>query len=204
MATDGEPSPQNGPRPYRSHKLRACDHCRRRKQRCFVESIGQPCHLCRVQDIRCSYTEGRKEALASSRPSPENVAKETSPRLSKRPRSSLPSGREDVQVGNRGKGVSRDEIKVLDIAQQSTHIVGPVISKDAHVLEQYMSPASPEGPRTNDNPYNVYSADPQMPVLYTKVEKQRIGFLRAREPGIGQRETMEQILAPNARRLVDL
>ena len=53
------PSPgfNAGARPYRSHKVRACDLCRKRKSRCTVDIPGQSCLLCRVQGADCHYQE---------------------------------------------------------------------------------------------------------------------------------------------------
>ena len=46
-----------GSRPYRSHKVRACDLCRKRKSRCTVDLPGQSCLLCRIQGAECHYRE---------------------------------------------------------------------------------------------------------------------------------------------------
>lgn len=65
-----------------------------------------------------------------------------------------------------------------------------------------MTPATSEEHRANRNPYNVYSADPIRPVLYTKVDKRRAGLMMSEKPGLKQRIIMEQILADNAKILL--
>jgi len=66
-----------------------------------------------------------------------------------------------------------------------------------------MSPAYPEARLPTRNPFNVYSADPEMPVLYTRVERRRLGLVTSQEPGMKQKHIMDQILAKNRRILID-
>lgn len=40
-------------RPYRSHKIPACDFCHRRKTRCVRLRIDEPCILCRSYQMQC-------------------------------------------------------------------------------------------------------------------------------------------------------
>ncbi|KAL1952440.1 hypothetical protein VTO42DRAFT_5476 [Malbranchea cinnamomea] len=54
-----------GSRPYRSHKVRACDLCRKRKSRCTVDLPGQSCLLCRIQGADCHYREDLAAPKAS-------------------------------------------------------------------------------------------------------------------------------------------
>jgi len=196
-------------RPYRSHKIRACDYCRRRKQRCMVEAMGKSCRLCEQQGISCRYTRGigSPSSLASNKPSSlPRVA--PSLRWPKAPssrgiESCLTPTRNTPSSRNDRTEKSEDKEIATITSLQSTHIVGPVVSEDAHVLEQYMSPASPEGRRPTRNPFNVYSADPNMPVLYTKVERRRLGLTTSQQPGMKQKHIMDQILAANRRILID-
>lgn len=43
-------------RPYRSHKIPACDLCRSRKIRCSLDIAGQSCRFCREKDVKCTYS----------------------------------------------------------------------------------------------------------------------------------------------------
>lgn len=70
-ATGAPRNISTGSRPYRSHKVRACDLCRKRKSRCTVDLPGQSCLLCRIQGAECHY----REDLASPRGSTLGVAR---------------------------------------------------------------------------------------------------------------------------------
>lgn len=45
-------------RPYRSHKVPACERCRVRKLRCTVDIKDKPCLLCRLHSAECSRRPG--------------------------------------------------------------------------------------------------------------------------------------------------
>lgn len=197
-------------RPYRSHRIRACDYCRRRKQRCIVETIGQTCRLCKHQAIECSYTSSN--ALNFERRKHRRIAT-PSPRKARN--GPLPHQTEHFQSQQSTRPAARikpsPELNqdiaptTLENVLKLCHIVGPVVSKDAHTLDQYMAPRSPEDRRTTGNPYNVYSADPHLPVLYTKVDRRRRpGKAISKSPGVKQKNTMDQILAKNANLLIEL
>ena len=180
-------------RPYRSHKIRACDYCRRRKQRCSVQVMGQPCDLCKGQNIICSYQY--------------NTANESRKSIRKRPYDTTARDADTFRASSsnprslnlRAEEVSRKE------TDTSPHVVGPIASKDAQILEKFMSPGLvQDGQPTTENPYNVYSADPKMPVLYTQVERNNLGLIKPIEPGKKQKEIMEQILGRCARPLLDV
>ena len=81
---------------------------------------------------------------------------------------------------------------------QTTHIIGPVMARDAQVLEKYMSPNYASAvSHVRPNPYSVYSDDPINPVVYMKVPRQR-GLLPLGNgtPGFKQCENMQKILEP--------
>lgn len=200
-------------RPYRSHKLRACDYCRKRKARCSVEALGQACLLCRANGRECEYSDTRSTPAARATPRPSILGPNPqSPRARQSLKRSHALLEENItdpplypqQVARthvlRGDGANDDS----ETNSQSAHIVGPAITSDAHVLEQYMSPNSPAGTQPTQNPYSVYSADPHKPVLYRKVPRRRAGLEIAKEPGVKQQAILEQILAPNAERLLHL
>ncbi|KAE8547654.1 hypothetical protein EYB25_009447 [Talaromyces marneffei] len=81
---------------------------------------------------------------------------------------------------------------------QSTHIVGPAMARDAQVLERYMSPTyNTAAPSARQNPYSVYSHDPQNPVVYMKVPRHRnIAPSGNGTAGFRQFEVMEKIVQP--------
>lgn len=89
---------------------------------------------------------------------------------------------------------------------QATHIVGPVMARDAQVLEQYMSPVyASTVSHVRPNPYSVYSDDPINPVVYMRVPRQRgLPPLGNGTPGFKQCENMQKILDPLGNTLFSL
>ena len=202
-------------RPYRSHKIRACDACRKRKVRCDVTSIGEDCQLCREQGKTCQYSVDEKpprlRRLPLSDPSASERQRNNTPVLKRRhtliddpEKVEVPEPRAQNWEGSHVRTDDRanDAPNRSDKGRQSLHIVGPAVSSDAHVLEQYMSPGWPEG-RTNDNPYSVYFSDPSKP-LYKKVPRGRVGLSINDNAGVNQREIFEQIFYPKAAQIRQL
>ncbi|CAG8336371.1 unnamed protein product [Penicillium salamii] len=227
------PSPgfNAGARPYRSHKVRACDLCRKRKSRCTVDIPGQSCLLCRVQGADCHYQE-EANADASVMSAPEQKSWSGPPPLSgmtaveavpgqKRKRSPdefahsgqnipprqpingpSPHGT-NSSSGRRGSDSRRKDGD--DPQNESVLIVGPMVAEDAQVIEKHMPPEQrslSEEPKSH--PYNIYSSDPRKPVLYTTISRRRKGMRRGTPPGENQKEVLEQILGPFKHDLVRL
>ncbi|KAE8146183.1 fungal-specific transcription factor domain-containing protein [Aspergillus avenaceus] len=215
-----------GARPYRSHKVRACDLCRKRKSRCTVDIPGQSCLLCRVQGADCHYQEEANHdssiANVSNGVDPKTWSVDTavenpstgqkrkrspsddSPTSSSRPRedsSTLP--RPDSGVDSRASEPRRQGVE--DPHNESVHIVGPVVADDAQVIEKFMPPEnSNRNVESNSHPYNVYSNDPRKPILYTTISRRRQGMRVGIPPGENQKEILEQILGPFRHDLVRL
>ncbi|KAL1983398.1 hypothetical protein VTN96DRAFT_10380 [Rasamsonia emersonii] len=211
-----------GSRPYRSHKVRACDLCRKRKSRCTVDIPGQSCLLCRVQGADCHYQEDpppeSSSVNADTKPSPGSQSLAGHKR---RRESELAAGSvEDPGDSLSDKGHSspslhrtrdsRDDDKrrrkdEQDPQNESVLIVGPVAAEDAQVIEKYMpSERSSKSVETGKKPYKVYSNDPRKPVLYTTVSRRRQGVRVGNPPGETQKEILEQILGPFRHDLVRL
>ncbi|KAL2075594.1 hypothetical protein VTL71DRAFT_537 [Oculimacula yallundae] len=216
MSQAAEHSPQLPvSRPYRSHKIRACDTCRRRKIRCDVTSIGEDCRLCREQEKTCQYSTEQshvrpKKLRLADLSSSEHQNKISEPKRGHTVSSS--SGNDlTVPLSTQSWGtdrvssspLSKNDTISLEKNRQSLHIVGPAVSSDAHILEQYMSPGLSQGKAT-DNPYGVYSSDPSKPILYKKVTRGRIGLSINDNAGAKQREILEQILYPNTSQIRNL
>lgn len=158
-----------GTRPYRSHKLRACGLCRRRKSRCIVDVPTQPCLTCRVQGPKCLY-----EADSSDKRTPRVSRlrqEETSPQITLSKASA--------------SGASQNE---------SVLVLGPVATEDARVIRDHMSSQSPD--QLDQDIYSMYSGAPRKTVLYTKIPRQRQGTSMKVQAGEEQREVIEQILGP--------
>ncbi|KAB8069990.1 putative C6 transcription factor [Aspergillus leporis] len=212
-----------GARPYRSHKVRACDLCRKRKSRCTVDIPGQSCLLCRVQGADCHYQEeSSQDPSIANGPDPKRWSvdetvesmssgqkrKRTphsdSPPASSRPRESISTlPRASSVVDSRGSEPRRQGIE--DPHNESVHIVGPVVADDAQVIEKFMPPEhSNTNVDPNSHPYNVYSNDPRKPILYTTISRRRQGMRVGIPPGENQKEVLEQILGPFKHELVRL
>ncbi|KAE8165375.1 fungal-specific transcription factor domain-containing protein [Aspergillus tamarii] len=210
-----------GARPYRSHKVRACDLCRKRKSRCTVDIPGQSCLLCRVQGADCHYQEeSNHDTSIANGPDPKrwsvDNSSESLPSGQKRkrtPHSDSPPSRprEDTStlprassvVDSRGSETRRQGIE--DPHNESVHIVGPVVADDAQVIEKFMPPEySNKNEDPNSHPYNVYSNDPRKPILYTTISRRRKGMRVGIPPGENQKEVLEQILGPFRHDLVRL
>jgi hypothetical protein len=221
------PSPgfNAGARPYRSHKVRACDLCRKRKSRCTVDIPGQSCLLCRVQGADCHYQE---EANADTsvlsapdskswagppvmEPVPGQKRKRSddglahmSQNMPPRQPANGPSPHGTTSSGGRRGSDSRRK-DMDDPQNESVLIVGPMVAEDAQVIEKHMPPermSQSEEPKSH--PYNIYSSDPRKPVLYTTISRRRKGMRRGTPPGENQKEILEQILGPFKHDLVRL
>ncbi|KAL3468387.1 fungal-specific transcription factor domain-containing protein [Aspergillus heterothallicus] len=210
------PALNAGARPYRSHKVRACDLCRKRKSRCTVDIPGQSCLLCRVQGADCHYQEESNSELPSSHRSEptgwhtdhatesfhtgqkrKRTPESASPLQSSRRVEGLPEvRRSNSAVPSRGNDHKRHGID--DSQNESVFIVGPVVADDANVIEKYMPPhrSNKSVEPKNNHPYNVYSNDPRKPILYTTVSRRRQGMRVGIPPGENQKEILEQILGP--------
>jgi hypothetical protein len=209
-----------GSRPYRSHKVRACDLCRKRKSRCTVDIPGQSCLLCRVQGADCHYQEDpppdSPSVDADAKQSPESLHLASHKRS--RPSELVSSMEDSVDTfSDKGHGSSslqrtqdsresaQKRRKFEDPQNESVLIVGPVAAEDAQVIEKYMpSERSSKSVETGRKPYKVYSNDPRKPILYTTVSRRRQGVRVGNPPGETQKEILEQILGPFRHDLVKL
>ncbi|KAL6236616.1 hypothetical protein BDW75DRAFT_206497 [Aspergillus navahoensis] len=209
------PALNAGARPYRSHKVRACDLCRKRKSRCTVDIPGQSCLLCRVQGADCHYQEEPGNELPAThgpeptvwhsgavgdgyhtgqkrKRSPDTVSP---PMTSRREDDMSEVRRSHSAVPRRGSEPGRHGVE--DPQNESVFIVGPVVADDANVIEKHMPPQqSNRSVELKNHPYNVYSNDPRKPILYTTVSRRRQGMRVGIPPGENQKEILEQILGP--------
>ncbi|KAJ5579442.1 uncharacterized protein N7459_005427 [Penicillium hispanicum] len=227
-STSKLPSPgfNAGARPYRSHKVRACDLCRKRKSRCTVDIPGQSCLLCRVQGADCHYQEEPASDLSGlsaveSKPwpsappaepvsgqkrkrSPERLCNSGS-RIPTRPPTNGPSPQGTNSSSGRRGSESRRKGYDDDPRNESVLIVGPMVAEDAQVIEKHMPPErSSLSEEPKSHPYNIYSSDPRKPVLYTTISRRRKGMRVGVPPGENQKEILEQILGPFRHDLVRL
>lgn len=200
-------------RPYRSHKIPACDFCHRRKSRCVRLRNDQPCTLCRTYKIQCTTNllgreigrrsdMGRKSRRdfgdAVSEIAQTQTPNSRSRRLPKTSHQSTPRADVHDDQALAAAATTSPGTRGPPISNQARHIVGPVLARDAHVLEKYISPAyNTAVSHVRPNPYSVYSDDPRNPVVYMKVPRQRgVAPSGNGTSGFKQCETIEKILDP--------
>jgi hypothetical protein len=187
-------------RPYRSHKLPACERCRRRKARCTMDVPGQACLLCRLQSAKCKKVDepggtgdSNIDGRSPKRPRPnpqlpresQPIPDHASPPILLQPRGSHRTVPSDDQEGY-------------------ATIVGPVAAEDIHIIEKYLISQRVPQALQKTSSYNVVSSDPSKPVLYQSAPA-RIKSLNTETPsGASQRVIFEQILGPLAQPLISV
>lgn len=197
-ATDENASLETSPssRPYRSHKYPACDFCRRRKSRCSQQALNQPCVECVMHRVQCSRSSLPSEAPVST------IAEKSRKRRRRSNKAPTPTSRRQSSsppVCTAGDYPPPPSFNPNNASRnQSTHIVGPAMARDAQILEHYMSPAyNTTASCARPSPYSVYSHDPRDPVVYMKVPRHRnIAPSGNGTAGFRQYEVMEKILEP--------
>ncbi|KAF2163958.1 hypothetical protein M409DRAFT_57062 [Zasmidium cellare ATCC 36951] len=165
-------------RPYRSHKVPACDLCRHRKIRCNIDIPGQPCRFCRERDYTCEYSQ-KSEHVDGDSPAKRRKTHATSfsgggSRLAEKGLAQFPSV----------AGTSPTE---------SSLILNPPMAEDIEILEHYLTSNGPGGASTG-KPYSLISSAPGNPIIYLTVPRRRQGLSTAVDPGRTQREVIEQFL----------
>ncbi|KAL4867829.1 hypothetical protein BDV12DRAFT_110927 [Aspergillus spectabilis] len=188
-------------RPYRSHKFPACDFCRKRRSRCTQEIADQPCLPCRMHGATCSRASNRPTAPAKRRHLSNSIAQEsqTQPRSARSPTTGDPDYAESATQQSTGRpSEPTPGFAQNDTSNQSGHIVGPAMARDAQVLERCMSSIySTAVSYARPNPYSVYSDDTRNPVIYMKVPRQRnIVPSGNGNAGFRQFEAMEKVIEP--------
>jgi hypothetical protein len=193
-------------RPYRSHKVPACDFCRKRRSRCTQELADQPCLLCRMHGATCSRAPAAcPRTIDEHRPTPIAKRRRISKDIPDQRASSAPLPPETPgpsrhsPPGDRHAPTPTPEFtQNNNVSSQSRHIVGPAMARDAQVLERCMSSIyNTAVSYARPNPYSVYSDDTRNPVVYMKVPRQR-GAVPSGNGTAGwkQFEAMEKVVEP--------
>ncbi|KAL4783903.1 fungal-specific transcription factor domain-containing protein [Aspergillus varians] len=189
-------------RPYRSHKIPACDFCRKRRSRCTQEIANQPCLLCRMHGAACSRAANRPAVTAKRRclanDPPQGDQGQGQQRPSPSPVTGGPDYARNTHQSVRRQSAATPGITHHDASNQSGHIVGPAMARDAQVLERCMSSIyNTAVSYARPNPYSVYSDDTRNPVIYMKVPRQRnIAPSGNGTAGFRQFEAMEKVVEP--------
>lgn len=206
-------------RPYRSHRIPACDRCRRRKARCVVDRIGQSCRLCRTHSVSCvpggvDFVSEDSLRRAISIPAPRFESSTPVPTGSEmnltsmtvapvlRPQSEANASDKCAEMSFEARHQPPNTVLYLTKNPSSgpafSMIVGPVVAEDVRIVEQYITSDSHQTSARLD----AVSDDPAKPVLYRFLPRRREGLPGPSAPGKTQREVLEQILGPFARPLV--
>ncbi|KAL4878218.1 fungal-specific transcription factor domain-containing protein [Aspergillus karnatakaensis] len=188
-------------RPYRSHKIPACDFCRKRRSRCTQENADQPCLLCRMHGATCSRASNRPTATAKRRRLSSHLPQESETQQGsvRSPTTGDPEYAESATHQSTGRtSAPTPGFAQNDSSNQSGHIVGPAMARDAQVLERCMSSIySTAVSYARPNPYSVYSDDTRNPVIYMKVPRQRnIVPSGNGTAGFRQFEAMDKVIEP--------
>ncbi|KAE8335657.1 hypothetical protein BDV24DRAFT_171147 [Aspergillus arachidicola] len=188
-------------RPYRSHKVPACDRCRRFKRRCTGGTPEQPCVLCSLQEVPCIISSSPKLSSSPRRRVKHDQRRAQTTRIAPstsvdRIPSPAPADGEVIQEhigrdyhGSPGQDQSKVELSMF---------ASPVISEDIQILERYMSSKS-SSLSTGER-----SGSSDTPMVYLRAPRRREGLSMAANPGKRQKEIVMQVLQPYTDELVRL
>lgn len=176
-------------RPYRSHKVPACDLCRHRKIRCNIDIPGQPCRFCRERELTCEYTQKTEH----------NDAESPAKRRKTQAAASFPMGVSRTAE----KGLAQFPSVAGTSPTESSLILNPPMAEDIEILEHYLTSNGP-GSASTGKPYSLISSGPGNPIVYLTVPRRRKGLPTVADPGRSQREVIEQILGPFKEDVINL
>lgn len=166
-------------RPYRSHKVPACDLCRNRKIRCNVDVPGQACRFCREKQLTCEF---RQRSAHSEQADGPVKRRRTQQQVT-------PSTTSRDEVG----GLAQFPSIAGTSPDQSSLILNPPMAEDVEALEHYLT-SHGRGGGSTAKPYSLIPSAPGKPIVYLTVPRRRKGLHSEINPGARQREIMEQIL----------
>jgi hypothetical protein len=178
-------------RPYRSHKLPACETCRKHKSRCTVDIPGQSCLLCRIRGKECLYMNAEEAAQIRGAPhsAPSGPSKKRQ-RLSNTSTWQEPLSATTLQTSETGH-LQPPSFTELGSAG-AAHILGPAGAHDARVLEEHMRTETDSRTSSEPGVFGVYSSDLRRPILYaTPHQKETKVVLK---PRLKEREILDQIV----------
>ncbi|KAB8360681.1 hypothetical protein FH972_024418 [Carpinus fangiana] len=180
-------------RPYRSHAVPACAHCRARKQRCVQDIPGKACLACSQNVLDCSA------ASRTYPPFPKGEAETIKGKQSychSRPVARKPPIDHGTLMDQSSEQRSRSP-------SQSAHIIGPSVAHDLRTLKDYLNVDDEVSePQARPNPYNIYSDDPKDPIIYRKAPRKRAGL----PDGMSLKylADLERLIHPYAHFVIDL
>jgi hypothetical protein len=214
-------------RPYRSHKIRACDLCRKQKSRCIVDIPGQACQRCRSRGDNCLHVSSNNHRSSRpadrplisrsqvSRPSPLNPSSAGASESNvQSPQTQLfsrilppPASRTDQSLNQTSPGqvsiVTSSSLEENTNSRRPVHILGPSGAFDSQFLEQHLVP-DPKS-HAGEELIGIYSNDKRKPVGFASLlQSQEKAILDPASSSINRRKIVEQILGPFAAVLLEL
>jgi hypothetical protein len=170
---------QENSRPYRSHKVPACNACRKRKIRCEIDVPGNPCRFCRDGDTQCEISrtkhQAKNGAFLRARRRRYSEVVDAAPRTAWVFSDNTPKGREHF--------TSPEECNTL--------IANPTMAEDIDILESYIT-SQTSGNVVSATRYSRVSKAPS--ILYLPAPQRRLPLSSANAtPGREQREIMDHI-----------
>ena len=177
-------------RPYRSHKVPACETCRRRKIRCFVDIPSQPCRFCREHARKCTIPSSKGKDVSEPRDEPPRKRVRTSPGPEPRPvdQPNVPRAGQD---------------QFTSPVESSSLMMHPTMAEDISVLESHLTSHPSDDVHVNQ-PYHRVTRNSGDSIVYLSIPRWPKGRRILKDAGKAQREIMEQVLHTSKEAVVRL
>lgn len=175
-------------RPYRSHKIPACNSCRKRKIRCEIDAASNSCRMCRERDTKCEFSR--------------TMHQRSNHRL---------SGLRARDGRSHGEGMSETRLPRSSGTQHHTSpeecqslIANPTMAEDLDILESYITSRSTTA-FASMRTYIRSSRKRNESVTYLPVPERRPKLSSRKAPsGTEQRTIMDQVLGLQKEEVVKL
>ena len=184
------PVVQSESRPYRSHKLPACDFCRKRKVRCFLDRPDQACRLCRQREQSCVVSQTKHKARIDETTSIHHG------------RPVIPEG--SLVIGAESSDHANGREQFTSPTESNTLIANPTLAEDVDVLERYLTSQPATQSRLPKLSSRVSKVTDE-PVIYLAAPRRRPNLSAARScHGKEQRDIMDQVLGTSREDVIEL
>jgi hypothetical protein len=182
-----EPSRETRSRPYRSHKIPACNLCRKRKIRCEINATDHSCRMCQERQVKCEFSTTTHQAR-------DRV-------LSKAQTDGHLSVGDAIQPAKPNASGTHHHTSPEEC---DTLPANPTMAEDLNILEAYIT-SRPGATTLAKRPYNRISKSANDSVMYLPVPKRRQKLsVRKDPPGRVQRDVMDEVLGPLKEEVVKL
>lgn len=172
-------------RPYRSHKVPACEACRTRKIRCAQNIEGAPCERCKRLGRLCF--RGQPDVSFGEPGATTDISRDETAR---------PPSTIDAASAPAGNALASPGMTRTARASSATLMVGAELSEDVNILQSYLSTRRPTN-HGRVSPYHTIHTTPQESIVYVSVPRRRAGLELAKNPGKAQLEALQQLLGPS-------